>query len=103
MNNNNVHQLSESNEIPKINIPSNKASESENNNSKDKSNEGESNKSTLQNLNKIFLNNSQYNNKDKDYFMSRFQIIDILKKSRIISKNIITKTSADIILTKLFS
>ena len=102
MNNSNVHQLSETDEIPRINIPSNKASESENNNSKDKSNEGESNKTTLQNLNKIFLNNSQYNNKDKDYFMSRFQIIDILKKSRIISKNIITKTSADIILSKLY-
>ena len=102
MNNNNVNQLSQTNEIPKINIPLNKASESENNNSKDKSNEGESNKSTLQNLNKIFLNNSQYNNKDKDYFMSRFQIIDILKKSRIISKNILSKTSADIILTKLY-
>ena len=102
MNNSNVHQLSETDEIPRINIPSNKASESENNNSKDKSNERESNKTTLQNLNKIFLNNSQYNNKDKDYFMSRFQIIDILKKSRIISKNIITKTSADIILSKLY-
>ena len=34
--------------------------------------------------------------------MSRFQIIDILKKSRIISKNIISKASADIILTKLY-
>lgn len=102
MNNNNTRPLPDTNKIPKINISSNKASESENNNSKDKANEGESNKSTIQNLNKIFLNNSQYNNKEKDYFMSRFQIIDILKKSRIISKNIISKASADIILTKLY-
>ena len=100
--NNNVLKFSERNDIPKINIPSNKASESGSHQSKDKSTEGEANKQTLQNLNKIFLNNSQYDNKDKDYFMSRFQIIDILKKSRIISKNIITKASADIILTKLY-
>ncbi len=55
----------------------------------------------LQNLNKIFLNNSQYNTKEKDYFMTRFHIIEILKKGKIISKGIISKTQADIILTKL--
>ena len=55
----------------------------------------------IKNINKIFLNNSQYNNKEKDYYMNRFQIIDILKKSNIIEKGIISKTQVDIILTKL--
>ena len=55
----------------------------------------------IKNINKIFLNNSQYNNKEKDYFMNRFQIIEILKKSNIIAKGIISRTQVDIILTKL--
>ena len=59
------------------------------------------NNAILQNLNKIFLNSSQYNSKDKDYFLNRYQILDILTKSNIISKKIISKTQADIILTQL--
>ena len=55
----------------------------------------------IKNINKIFLNNSKYNNKEKDYYMNRVQIIDILKKSNIIEKGIISKTQVDIILTKL--
>ena len=57
--------------------------------------------SIVQNIITIFLNNSQYNNIKKDYFMNRFQIIEILKKSKIISKGIISKVQSDIILTRL--
>ena len=55
----------------------------------------------LQNLNKIFLNNSKYNSQEKDYFMSRYQIIEILKKSKIIAKGVVSKIQADIILTRM--
>ena len=57
--------------------------------------------SIVQNIITIFLNNSQYNNIKKDYFMNRFQVIEILKKSKIISKGIISKVQSDIILTRL--
>ena len=110
--------------IPKINIPNNinNANESKYNNyqkynnnhnyknkiiiqnKKEESNEEETNikkNEILQNVNKIFLNNSQYNTKEKDYFMNRFQIIEILKKAKIIAKGIISKTQADLILTKI--
>ena len=105
------------NQIPKINILNNineskinnssniieNSNEQNNDNNEIKNDDEEIKKSEiLQNLNKIFLNNSQYNNKEKDYFMNRFQIIDILKKSNIISKKIISKTQADLILTKLY-
>ena len=109
--------------IPKINIPNNINNKNEakfnnyqnyNNNSnyrnniniqnkKEQSNEEENLKKNeiLQKLNKIFLNNSQYNTKEKDYFMNRFQIIEILKNAKIIAKGIITKIEADLILTKI--
>ena len=104
--------------IPKIDIPNNinetkfqKYNNNPNYKSKiytqnkiEDSNEEETNikkNEILQNLNKIFLNNSQYNTKEKDYFMNRFQIIEILKKAKIIAKGIISKTQADLILTKI--
>ena len=92
------------NKIPKINIPkniNNYPNNSKNSTVKKNKNQNEKNTAIIQNINKIFLNNSQYNNKEKDYFMSRYQIIDILKKSNIISKEIISKTQVDLILTKL--
>ena len=94
--------------IPTLNIPQKNSVNKSNlktslNDSKNKETEKDTlNKiEKLQNLNKIFLNNSQYNTKEKDYFMNWFQIIEILKKGKIISKGIISKTQADIILTQL--
>ena len=52
-------------------------------------------------INKIFLSNSSFNKHTKEYFITRFQIILILKKSNIINDDIISKTQADILLTKL--
>ena len=52
-------------------------------------------------LNKIFLTNSSFNKHTKEYFITRFQIILILKESNILNEAIISKTEADIILTKL--
>ena len=52
-------------------------------------------------LNKIFLTNSSFNKHTKEYFITRFQIILILKQSNILNNQIISKTRADIILTKL--
>ena len=52
-------------------------------------------------INKIFLSNSSFNKHTKEYFLTRFQIILILKKSNIINDEIIRKTQADLLLTKL--
>ena len=52
-------------------------------------------------LNKIFLTNSSFNKHTKEYFITRFQIILILKQSNILNDNIISKTQADILLTKI--
>ena len=52
-------------------------------------------------INKIFLSNSSFNKHTKEYFITRFQIILILKNSNILNDDIITKTQADLILTKL--
>ena len=52
-------------------------------------------------LNKVFLTNSSFNKHTKEYFITRFQIILILKQSNILNNNIISKTQADILLTKL--
>lgn len=52
-------------------------------------------------LNKIFLTNSSFNKHTKEYFITRFQIILILKQSNILNEDIISKTQADILLTKL--
>ena len=52
-------------------------------------------------INKIFLSNSSFNKHTKEYFITRFQIILILKESNILNEAIISKTEADIILTKL--
>ena len=104
--------------IPKINIPKN-ISETKFKNINDIKIDNKYNKSTyiqkiqndensssnrdsiVQNIIKIFLNNSQYNSIKKDYFMNRFQAIEILKKSKIIAKGIISKAQADIILTRI--
>ena len=55
----------------------------------------------LEMLNKIFLINSIFDTKVKEYFLTRFQIILILKESDILNDNIITKTEADLLLTKI--
>ena len=52
-------------------------------------------------LNKIFWTNSSFNKHTKEYFITRFQIILILKQSNILNDQIISKTKADILLTKL--
>ena len=52
-------------------------------------------------LNKVFLTNSSFNKHTKEYFITRFQIILILKQSNILNHSIISKTQADILLTKL--
>ena len=52
-------------------------------------------------LNKVFLTNSSFNKHTKEYFITRFQIILILKQSNILNDAIISKTQADILLTKL--
>ena len=52
-------------------------------------------------LNKVFLTNSSFNKHAKEYFITRFQIILILKQSNILNDSIISKTQADILLTKL--
>ena len=52
-------------------------------------------------LNKIFLTNSSFNKHTKEYFITRFQIILILKQSNILNERIISKTQADLLLTKL--
>ena len=55
----------------------------------------------LEMMNKIFLSNSSFNKQTKEYYLNRFQIILILKKSNIINDYIINKAQADLILTKL--
>ena len=52
-------------------------------------------------LNKVFLTNSSFNKDTKEYFITRFQIILILRQSNILNDEIINKTQADILLTKL--
>ncbi len=52
-------------------------------------------------LKKVFLTNSSFNKHTKEYYITRFQIILILKQSNILNENIISKTEADILLTKL--
>ena len=53
-------------------------------------------------INKIFFNIAQYSTKEKDYLISKYQLIDILKQGKIISEKIISINQADIILTKLY-
>ena len=52
-------------------------------------------------INKIFLSNSSFNKQTKEFLISRFKIILILKKSNIINEEIISKAQADLILTKI--
>ena len=52
-------------------------------------------------INKIFLSNSSFNKQTKEFLISRFKIILILKKSNIINDDIISKAQADLILTKI--
>ena len=53
-------------------------------------------------INKIFYNMAQYSIKEKDYFISKFQLIDILKQGNIITPEIISLNETDIIITKLY-
>lgn len=80
-------------QIPKINIANSVNADLE----QDMNNDSD----MIKNINKLFLNNAQYSNKEKDYFISRFQIVEILKKCKIISKGLISKAQIDLILTKL--
>ena len=57
---------------------------------------------TLFNMNKIFFNIAQYNNKEKDYFINKYQLIDILKQGNIINPEIISINQTDIILSKIY-
>ena len=57
---------------------------------------------TLFNINKIFFNIAQYNSKEKDYFINKCQLIDILKQGKIINPEIISINQTDIILSKIF-
>ena len=52
-------------------------------------------------LKKVFLSNSSFNKHTKEYFITRFQIILILKQSNVLNEKIISKAQADLILTKL--
>ena len=76
--------------------------ENEIENEQDRSNNNVISKSDkIDMIKKIFLSNSSFNKHTKEYFMTRFQIILILKQSNILNQRIITKTQADILLTKL--
>lgn len=57
---------------------------------------------TLFNMNKIFFNIAQYNSKEKDYFINKSQLIDILRHGNIINPEIISINQTDIILSKIF-
>ena len=104
--NNENNENNDNNEEPKTlkNVESRSASkihvESEND-SVHGGNNGISKAEKFEMLNKIFLTNSSFNNHTKDYFITRFQIILILKQSNILNANVISKTQADILLTKL--
>ena len=56
----------------------------------------------LFNMNKIFFNIAQYNTKEKDYFINKYQLIDILKQGNIINPEIISINQSDIILSKIY-
>ena len=73
----------------------------ENENESQHGNSGISKSEKFEMLNKIFLTNSSFNKHTKEYFITRFQIILILKQSNILNDQIISKTKADILLTKL--
>ena len=76
--------------------------ENEIENEQDRSNNNVISKSDkIDMIKKIFLSNSSFNKHTKEYFMTRFQIKLILKQSNILNQRIITKTQADILLTKL--
>ena len=56
----------------------------------------------LLHINKIFFNIAQYNSKEKDYFINKYQLIDILKQGNIINPEIISINQTDIILSKIY-
>ena len=64
-------------------------------------NYGTSKSEKLDMLQKVFLTNASFNKKTKEYYLNRFQILQILKQCDILNSHIISKTNADIILTKL--
>ena len=55
----------------------------------------------LEKINKIFLNNSTFSKSENDYLITQQKIIEILKQSEIINKNIITISEVDVILSNI--
>ena len=55
----------------------------------------------LEKINKIFLNNSTFSKSENDYLITQQKIIEILKQSEIINKNIINKSEVDVILSNI--
>ena len=53
-------------------------------------------------INKIFFNIAQYSIKEKDYLITKYQLMDILKQGNVICPEIISLNQTDIILTKLY-
>ena len=51
----------------------------------------------IEKINKIFLNNAQFSSLENDYFISQQKIINILTKSKVISKNVMPLSKLDII------
>ena len=54
-------------------------------------------------LKKVFLTNASFNKSTKEYYITRFQIILILKQSYILNENIISQTQVDILFSKFKS
>ena len=53
-------------------------------------------------INKIFFNIAQYSIKEKDYLITKYQLMDTLKQGNVICPEIISLNQTDIILTKLY-
>ena len=51
----------------------------------------------IEKINKIFLNNAQFSSLENDYFISQQKIINILTKSKVISKGVISLSQVDIL------
>lgn len=55
----------------------------------------------IEKINKIFLNNAQFSSVENDYFISQQKIINILIKSKVIDKGVITISQVDVILKEI--
>ena len=51
----------------------------------------------IEKINKIFLNNAQFSSLENDYFISQQKIINILTKSKVLSKGVISLSQVDIL------